>query len=561
MSHFSLPALFDWHNHPSLDYIVSQCYSFEEYDSNEAIESFIIDNSFRAKRGQVDLYFWANLSEFSIDINRKDISPAVFVDISGHAAILNDKAKSIFIDEFPAICLNSSNFYWCEQHIEELFQFYFAVCRKMKAPNPVFSVDSLTIYLNGLKERGIYGCDELYLVDWEFVETYNSYIRNELSKIVDHSRIQDKDLPFIISNMYMGEKLYNEKIVPFGDSIKKLYPYSSFGIKVFLDGVIENGTACFSQYPKHIPFVPDQYDPLPPISKQPSLSISCKEILRIIDKCLTNSIPLSVHCIGNGASSVFVSCVEAIYSKSAHSLREKVFLSVQNIHNPKFSPKQRFIMKFKELSSTISHLGVDYSPPPLLRMEHCMFVSPVDAWHIMMDLGIVMCMQPNFSHDASRMRERERKIIQEKGEKEISAALPEKVKSSDLESPQQKYTPKSRGFVPSFRECNPIGDIIRHCIKRRKETIGKSDSHYLDTIEQIPLIFGTDGMPLGAISFVSGALCPPLESQKFSIEDLVIGTGSNPKDIIIYDSTSDSTSSRPEQTMFEVVDESVWEIK
>jgi predicted amidohydrolase YtcJ len=105
---------------------------------------------------------------------------------------------------------------------------------------------------------------------------------------------------------------------------------------------------------------------------------------------------------------------------------------------------------------------------PEIRIEHCQFISRQAALKAK-SMGIILCLQPNFSLDSTCYADR----------------LPE---SYRLRNNPLRMLIDEAGYVP-----------------------GKD------------LVFGSDGMPHGARAALEGALFPPLPCQKLTLEELVAG--------------------------------------
>lgn len=106
--------------------------------------------------------------------------------------------------------------------------------------------------------------------------------------------------------------------------------------------------------------------------------------------------------------------------------------------------------------------------PPRIRMEHCQFISRETALRAR-NLGIALCMQPNFSAESIFYRDR------------LPPPFPER------NNPFRMLIDEA-GFVPG-----------------------------------IDLLLGSDGMPHGARQALEGALFPPLPGQRLSLEEFVAG--------------------------------------
>ncbi len=106
--------------------------------------------------------------------------------------------------------------------------------------------------------------------------------------------------------------------------------------------------------------------------------------------------------------------------------------------------------------------------PPLVRMEHCQFISEANA-HRARSLGMILSMQPNFSSDSVQYRDR------------LSG----------------KYCSRNNPF--------------RMLIDTAGFTPGKD------------LIFGSDGMPHGVKYALEMALFPPVPSQRLTLEEFIAG--------------------------------------
>lgn len=102
--------------------------------------------------------------------------------------------------------------------------------------------------------------------------------------------------------------------------------------------------------------------------------------------------------------------------------------------------------------------------PKHIRLEHTIFINKKYAEKAK-DLGIILCMQPNFSYDTIRFKDR----VTEKYLKKIN---PFRMLIDDI------------GFVPGE-----------------------------------DLIFGSDGMPQGVVDGLQQSLFPPLKHQKITIEE------------------------------------------
>jgi predicted amidohydrolase YtcJ len=105
---------------------------------------------------------------------------------------------------------------------------------------------------------------------------------------------------------------------------------------------------------------------------------------------------------------------------------------------------------------------------PEIRMEHCQFISPQAALKAK-SMGLVLCMQPNFSLDSTCYADR----------------LPE---SYRLRNNPLRMLIDVAGFVP-----------------------GRD------------LLFGSDGMPHGVRCALESALFPPLDGQRLTLEEFVAG--------------------------------------
>lgn len=105
---------------------------------------------------------------------------------------------------------------------------------------------------------------------------------------------------------------------------------------------------------------------------------------------------------------------------------------------------------------------------PLVRLEHCQFISQSIA-KLAKKLGIILSMQPNFSHDSFVYRDRLPNLYQERN------------------NPFRMLIDKA-GFVPGE-----------------------------------DLIFGSDGMPHGARQALRAALFPPMKGQRLTLAEFMAG--------------------------------------
>lgn len=120
------------------------------------------------------------------------------------------------------------------------------------------------------------------------------------------------------------------------------------------------------------------------------------------------------------------------------------------------------------IAQAVRVLGRLERKPPLIRIEHCQFISPESAV-LAKDLGITLCMQPNFSGESTYYTDR------------LPDGFPER------NNPFRMLIDQA-GFAP-----------------------GKD------------LLFGSDGMPHGARQALRNALFPPCPGQRLTLEEFVAG--------------------------------------
>lgn len=184
-----------------------------------------------------------------------------------------------------------------------------------------------------------------------------------------------------------------------------------FGIKLFADGALGPRTAAIQE-----PY---------PTGGRGILIYSNDELYDILDTVTDLEKPAAVHAIGDTATGQVISVLG----------------------------------RLKQTKGVI---------PPLVRMEHCQFISEANA-HRAKSLGMILSMQPNFNSDSVQYRDR------------LSG----------------KYCSRN----------NPFRMLI-------------------DTAGFIPgkdLIFSSDGMPHGVKYALEMALFPPVPNQRLTLEEFIAG--------------------------------------
>jgi len=187
---------------------------------------------------------------------------------------------------------------------------------------------------------------------------------------------------------------------------KKIY-----GIKIFIDGALGSRGVVMEK-----PFLPGENG---------ILIHSDKELQKILTDISNIKMPLAIHVIGDKAISQIINTLNTI-------------------------------------KQTAGNL------PPIIRLEHCQFISKADALKAK-SLGIILSMQPNFSYESIRFSDR------------LS-------KSHCLRNNPFRMLIDQAGFIP-----------------------GKD------------LIFGSDDMPPGIDCALTMSLFPPLPSQKLTLDEFIAG--------------------------------------
>ncbi len=184
-----------------------------------------------------------------------------------------------------------------------------------------------------------------------------------------------------------------------------------YGIKLFTDGALGSRTAALTA----------AYS----TGGKGVLIYSDSELYSIIDELTDTGKPVAIHAIGDAAT-------------------DQVIAALSNV---------------KRARSEI---------PPLVRLEHCQFISEVNA-HRARSLGVILSMQPNFSYDSVQYRDR-----------------------------------------LSDEYCS-LNNPFRMLIDKAGFTSGRD------------LIFGSDGMPHGINYALEMSLFPPVPGQRLSIEEFIAG--------------------------------------
>ncbi len=184
-----------------------------------------------------------------------------------------------------------------------------------------------------------------------------------------------------------------------------------YGIKIFSDGALGSRGAAMKK-----PFLSGENG---------ILVYSDKELKKILDDISNIKKPVAIHAIGDKAISQAINILDTIKQTGGHL-------------------------------------------PPIIRMEHCQFMSKDNAKKAK-SLGIILSMQPNFSYDSIQYIDR------------IS----------------ENYC----------RQNNPFRMLI-------------------DKVGFIPgndLIFGSDGIPHGIDYALTMSLFPPLPDQKLTLDEFIAG--------------------------------------
>ena len=127
----------------------------------------------------------------------------------------------------------------------------------------------------------------------------------------------------------------------------------------------------------------------------------------------------------------------------------------------------------EQVLSVLEYLAADGLRFPLVRLEHVQFIDEAQA-HRARDLGLVLCMQPNFSSDSRDYADR---------------------------------------LAPHWLARN---NPFRMLIDRAGFVPGQD------------LIFGSDGMPHGVEAALQWSLFPPHPGQRLSLDELVAGYAPDP---------------------------------
>lgn len=201
-------------------------------------------------------------------------------------------------------------------------------------------------------------------------------------------------------------------------SLPESYQEKVKGIKVFLDGAFGSYAAAMKD-----PYLTGQYG---------FLNYTSNELMNILEKSNEFNKGISFHNVGDKATEQIIDVIELIDKNNGKR-------------------------------------------PDFIRLEHNIFIDQKYARKAK-DLNIILCMQPNFSFDTIRFRDRVTK----------------------------RYLDR----------INPFRMLI--------DKIGFTSGE--------DLIFGSDGMPQGINEAIYRALYPPLESQRLTIQEFKKGYCINNKD-------------------------------